>query len=114
MNDDWDGHERRAMSPVAIAEQLAGAAAPKPAVAIPNLVMVILAAALLILQGAALIQHSLVDSHIQGEAEKQAEFRQTIACFLFEITRPIEGTDRADVLARCGLIGTGTKPEGIR
>ena len=69
----------------------------------------VLAVAVVVLQITAIWQHILISGELHDEAERQTKFRQTVSCFLFEVTRPTtDGSpDRADILTRCGLIEVG-------
>lgn len=110
--DDWDGRsERRSMSPQAIAEQLVPLVGPHNGKTGPGpTAMIVIGVATLVLQVAGLLQHVLLAGSIHREAERQQEFRRTVSCFLYEVTRPDDAAgDRADVLARCGLIGVAPR-----
>lgn len=100
---DWNGEERRALPP----ERILELARPHTEWSVQFVALVVLVAAVLVLVAASLIGHKLIDDHIDAESRKQETFRRSVSCFLFEITRGAddEPVDRADVLARCGLLG---------
>lgn len=107
MDDGWDGSERRAAALAAEAVKPNGKAVEAPLV-----VVIIGFAAMVLLQIGGLIGHAVLSGNGEEESDKAEIFRRSVSCFLFEIARPEEDgpIDRADVLARCGLLGTGPGP----
>jgi hypothetical protein len=107
MDDGWDGSERRAAALAAEAVKSNG-----KTVEVPLTAVIIGFAAMILLQIGGLIGHAVLSGNGEEESDKADIFRRSVSCFLFEIARPTTDgpLDRADILARCGLIGTGPGP----
>lgn len=102
----WDGEERRSLPPEKILEIARGGSRPEWDTR--RIVIGVLAAGILIFQGAALLGHRTLSDRQEDERIRSEAFRRTVSCFLVEITEPEKSTDRVEILTRCGLLGTAT------